>query len=367
MPTNMRTKLPERLCLTGGGSAGHVMPHLALLPQLNQAGCKVLYIGTRHGIEKTLLQNHPICFRGIVCGKLRRYFDWRTFIMPLAVITGFVQALWHLACFKPKVVFSKGGYVALPVVAAAWLLRIPCVAHESDSTLGLCNRLCLPLVKKMCLGFEATAQDIAAKHKVIYTGIPVREALLHGNAKCGLAFTGLDHSRPIVLVFGGSLGARAINKTIRDGLAKLLTSVQIIHIAGPGYCAAHGFDENTQLPAGYALFDFINEALPDVMACADIAITRAGANTLAEWVALAMPSILIPLPATTSRGDQLHNARHFAERGLSLVIEQSELTAEHLNQTILHCLAHRDAMRNRLIQAQHHDSAGRLLAALTEV
>lgn len=351
--------LPKRLCLTGGGTAGHVMPHLALLPSLQQASCEVLYIGERGGIEAKLLADKGVRFHSIITGKLRRYVHWKTLFLPFAVILGTTQALWHLWRFKPNMVFSKGGYVALPVVYAAWLLRIPCVAHESDLSVGLTNRLSYPVLKKLCLGFAATQSQFRHAEKTVFTGTPVRASLKkHAQRDKAIQHTHLHADKTTLLVFGGSMGSLAINEAVRASLDTLTHTVQIIHICGNGHLAP-----DIQHPA-YWQTEFADESFPDLLACADLTLSRAGANTLAELIATAKPNILVPLPSSASRGDQLLNAQHFAELGISTVIEQHQLTAKILEQSILHILAHKQEIKNKIYQYQQGDATQRVLEVL---
>ena len=337
------------------------MPHLALLPDLHQAGCQVLYIGEKNGIEQQLLDDQVLTLRSIITGKLRRYLHWKTLFLPFVVLCGTAQACWHLSRFKPDMVFSKGGYVALPVIYAAWILRIPCVAHESDLSLGLTNRLSYPMLKKLCLGFAATQSQLPNSKKTVYTGTPVRPSLKHGQRTKGLQLTHLQANKPTLLVFGGSKGAEAINHMLRGSLDILTHTVQIIHICGQGHLAP-----DIQHPA-YWQHEFVEEAFADLLACADLTLSRAGANTLAELVTTAKPNILVPLPNSASRGDQLQNAQYFAELGISTVIEQHQLTAEKLTQSIQHILEHSEDIKAKINQYQQGDAATQVLETLQMV
>lgn len=309
----------KKIVLTGGGTAGHVMANIALLPSLREAGYEIQYIGSLNGIEKTLMADHNIPYFGIETGKLRRYFDPKNFSDPFRVIRGYHEARKFLKEHRPDVVFSKGGFVAVPVVRAAASLHIPCIIHESDMTPGLANKLCIPVAKKVCCNFPETLADLP-EDKAILTGTPIRDELLHGDPEKGFAFCGFDHSNPVLLVIGGSLGASSVNSAVREMLPQLLTHFQIVHI-----CGKNKVDNLKLTIPEYKQFEFVNEELADLFAMADIVISRAGANAICELLALRKPSILVPLPSTSSRGDQILNARSFEKQGYSMVIDDDDL------------------------------------------
>lgn len=308
----------KKIVLTGGGTAGHVTPNIALLPSLREAGYEIQYIGSLSGIEKKLMEDRGIPFFGIETGKLRRYFDPKNFSDPFRVIRGYNEARKFLKEYKPDVLFSKGGYVSVPVVRAAASLHIPCIIHESDMTPGLANKICIPAAKKVCCNFPETLEKLPPD-KAVLTGTPIRDELLHGSRSKGLEICGFDGAKPVLLVIGGSLGASSVNQTIRDNLDALLAHFDIIHI-----CGKDKVDNLKLTIPGYKQFEFVKEELCHLFAAADIVVSRAGANAICELLALHKPAILVPLPAASSRGDQILNAASFEKQGYSMVVQDDE-------------------------------------------
>jgi len=314
------------ILLTGGGTAGHVNPNLALVPSLRERGWEIAYAGSPSGIERELVQAAGIPFYGISSGKLRRYFAWQNFIDPLRVLKGVADAYALLGQLRPRVVFSKGGFVTVPVVWAAYLRRVPVVIHESDYTPGLANRLALPVAQRVCVTFPETLNFLGRyAEKGVCTGLPIRPELLTGSSDRGRALCQFHDALPILLVIGGSTGAQAINTAVRSALSALLRQWQIIHICGKG-----NLESSLQDKAGYRQFEYVSTELPDLLACADLVISRAGANAIFELLALQKPHLLIPLPSKSSRGDQILNANSFAKQGYSLVLAEENLTPEAL-------------------------------------
>lgn len=313
------------IVFTGGGSAGHVTPNIAVIQKCINAGWKVAYIGTDKGIEKTIVSKLLIPFYGISSGKLRRYFSWHNFIDPFKILFAIAQSYFLLKKIKPALVFSKGGFVAFPVVFAAWLNRIPIVAHESDFTLGLANRLCLPFVSKICITFAEGKEIFKQQDKVVVTGAPLREALFSGIPQRGKAYCGFRDEKPILMITGGGSGSVLINQTVRAILPELLTDFNVIHICG---------EDKTSMDydniAGYQQFTYVNDEWPDLMAAADLVISRSGSNSVYELLALKKPHIFIPLSKHASRGDQIDNANFCAERGLSYVLKEALLNQKSL-------------------------------------
>lgn len=315
--------MEKKIILTGGGSAGHVTPNLALLPQLQAEGIEVHYIGTADGIERTIVsERSDITYHVISSGKLRRYFSWKNFTDPFRVLRGMFQARRIMREVKPAAVFSKGGFVSVPVVIAAHGKHIPVVTHESDYTPGLANKINAKFADKICVTFEDTLSHVGAKG--VHTGTPIRPELYEGDKERGLSFLGFDDKKPILLVMGGSLGAAAVNDAVRAALPKLLLSYDIVHLCGKGKV------EESLAQPGYRQFEYVNEELPDVLAATDIVVSRAGANAVFEFLALSKPALLIPLPRSASRGDQILNAGYFARKGFAMVLEQESLTPETL-------------------------------------
>lgn len=310
----------KRIVLTGGGTAGHVTPNIALLPRLQELGYEIHYIGSYDGIEKKLIQEFNIPYNGIASGKLRRYFDVKNFTDPFRVIHGYSQAKHLMKSLKPDVVFSKGGFVSVPVVKAARKYKIPTIIHESDMTPGLANRLSISAAWKVCCNFPETLEHLPAE-KAVLTGSPIRRELLSGDKKRACRFCGFDYSKPVLLVIGGSLGAAAINDIVRRNLTQLLKTYQIIHLCGKGK-----LDENLKKTKGYVQYEYIRTELADLFALADLVISRAGANAICELLALRKPNLLIPLSAKVSRGDQVLNARSFEKQGFSAVLDEDTMT-----------------------------------------
>jgi len=316
----------KKILLTGGGTAGHVTPNIALISGLQGMGLEVHYVGTRAGMERGLVEKTGIPYHHISAGKLRRYFDLKNFTDLFRIALGFFQALGLLIKLRPSAVFSKGGFVSCPVVWAAWLCRVPAVIHESDITPGLANRLSMPFAKKICFSFPETEAHLPPAKRVM-TGLPVRDELFRGDAARGREFCGFDGGKPVVMVIGGSLGAQAVNEAVRAALDSLLDDFNVCHICGKGGKAPGGRE-------GYCQFEYVSEELPDIFAMADIVISRSGATTLFELLALRKPALLIPLGTAASRGDQILNARSFEKLGYSRVLLQDGLNGAILADSV---------------------------------
>ena len=319
----------KRIVLTGGGTAGHVTPNLALIPRLLEAGWEVHYVGEEDGVEQKLVKDIPgVTYHRVTCGKLRRYFDVRNFSDPIRVIKGVRQASKLMKRLNPNIVFSKGGFVSVPVVYGARLNKVPVVIHESDMTPGLANKLSAPFAKLVLCTFPEAAKLMGDKG--VYTGTPIRPEILSGSREKGLRTFGFSDGRPVLMVTGGSSGAQAINKVVREALPKLLDSFQVLHLCGPGNA-----DEALEGTAGYVQCEYLDREMADAYACANILVSRAGSNTLCEILALRKPALLIPYPKGASRGDQIVNARSFEKRGLSHVLMQEDLSAETLCSAVV--------------------------------
>ncbi|MGI5948535.1 MAG: undecaprenyldiphospho-muramoylpentapeptide beta-N-acetylglucosaminyltransferase [Lachnospiraceae bacterium] len=318
----------KKIILTGGGTAGHVTPNLALLPSLQELGYEIHYIGSKQGIEKKLIESAGIPYDAISSGKLRRYFDLKNFSDPFRVVKGYLEALKLMKKYKPDVVFSKGGFVSVPVVLAAKHYKIPTIIHESDMTPGLANKLCIPSAKKVCCNFPETLPYLPAD-KAVLTGSPIRAEILQGDRLAGLKYTGLTPDKPIILIIGGSLGSVKVNTAVRSILPRLLQQFQIIHICGKG-----NLDETLIGTDGYVQYEYVDAPLKHLFAAADLIISRAGANSICEILALRKPNLLIPLSAAASRGDQILNAKSFGKQGFSAVLEEENLTDDTLYQAV---------------------------------
>ncbi len=318
----------KKIVLTGGGTAGHVTPNIALLPRLKELGYEIHYIGSYDGMEKKLIEQCNIPYYGISSGKLRRYFDWKNFSDPFKVLKGYGQARSILKKLKPDIVFSKGGFVSVPVILAAKRRKIPAIIHESDLTPGLANKLAIPNASKVCCNFPETLQYLP-KDKAVLTGSPIRKELLSGNRDRGLSICGFQDGKPVIMVIGGSSGARCINETVRSLLPDLLKTYQIVHLCGKG-----NLDRTLEHTKGYAQLEYANKELRDLFALADLVVSRAGANAICELLALRKPNILIPLSRKAGRGDQILNAESFERQGYSLVIEEENLSNATLAEAI---------------------------------
>ena len=317
-----------KIMMTGGGSAGHVTPNLALIPKLKDLGYEIKYIGSKDGIEKEIIKKENIPYFEISSGKLRRYFDIKNFSDPFKVTKGVIDAMKILSNEKPDVIFSKGGFVTVPVVMAASIKKIPVVSHESDLTPGLANKIASPFCNKLCVTFPESLKYIKGD-KGVLTGTPIREDLLKGNRSAANSFCNFKQDKQVLMIIGGSLGSKIINENVRRIVRELLKRFNIVHICGKG-----NLDESLKNLEGYKQFEYVSDELPHLMAFADIVISRAGANTIFELLALRKPHILIPLSAAASRGDQVLNANSFKKSGYSNVIEEESLTSEALLNAI---------------------------------
>ena len=325
----------KKIVLTGGGTAGHVTPNIALIPELKKEGYEIYYIGSHNGIEKKLIEDYGIPYYGISSGKLRRYFDLKNFTDPFRVVKGLFDAKKIMKKLKPDVVFSKGGFVSVPVVMAAKKCHIPAIIHESDMTPGLANKLSIPSARKVCCNFPETVSYLP-EGKAVLTGSPIRRELFDGNRLNGLDFCHFSINKPVILIIGGSLGSVAINKAVRSILPELLKKYQVIHLCGKG-----NLDPSLDNLAGYVQFEYIKKELSDLMDAADVVISRAGANAICELLALKKPAILIPLPAASSRGDQILNAQSFEKQGYSYLLKEEDVTDESLMESIEYVFRHR--------------------------
>ncbi len=350
----------KHIVLTGGGTAGHVTPNIALIPRLRELGYNISYIGSYEGIEKKLIEELGIPYYGISSGKLRRYFDPKNFSDPFRVLKGFSEAKKLLKQLQPDVVFSKGGFVTVPVVIAAKRRKIPAIIHESDMTPGLANKLCIPSAAKVCCNFPETVNSLP-KDKAVLTGTPIRQELLDGNADAAAEFCGFTREKPVLMVIGGSLGAASVNENIRKILPELLKDFQVIHLCGKGKT-----DESLNQTNGYVQFEYIKKELADLFALADIVISRAGANAICELHALKKPNLLIPLSANASRGDQILNARSFQRQGYSMVLEEEEITEETLLNSIRELYQNRQSYIDTMAKSQTMDSISQITSLIEE-
>ncbi len=350
----------KKIVLTGGGTAGHVTPNLALIPELLDQNYDIHYIGSVNGIESKLIEDVGIPYYAISSGKLRRYIDVKNLSDPFKVIAGFGQARRLLKKIKPDVVFSKGGFVSVPVVVAAKSLHIPCIIHESDMTPGLANKICIPCAVRVCTNFPETVK-LLPQSKAVLTGTPIRRELFEGSKEAALEFCGFDNSKPILLIVGGSLGSVRVNEAVRSILPKLLEHFHIIHL-----CGKDKLDETLNDTPGYVQFEYIKDELKNLLAAADIVISRAGANAICELLALKKPTVLIPLSAAASRGDQILNARSFEKQGFSIVIEEEELTDETLLGAVKEINENKDKFIAAMNKSQLNNSIEKIVGLINE-
>lgn len=353
--------MSKKIVFTGGGTAGHVIVNLALIPKFVDKGWQVTYIGSENGIEKELVSTlKHVPYMSIATGKLRRYFDWKNFKDPFRVIKGVAQAYRIIKKEKPHVLFSKGGFVAVPVIIGAWLNRVPVVTHESDLTPGLANRITVPFVTKVCVTFPETTKFIKEK-KAAYVGAVIRDELFHGNRIRGLTLCGFTKEKPVLLVMGGSLGSRSINAAIRANLEKLTEKFQIVHICGRGNI------EQKLESRSYRQYEYVQQELPDLMAMCDLVISRAGSNAIFEFLALRKPMLLIPLPRASSRGDQILNAQSFERAGYAKVLQDEELTTDVFLVSLQELYENRSGIIEKMDNEESRDSVTKVISLIEDV
>ncbi|BDF06486.1 undecaprenyldiphospho-muramoylpentapeptide beta-N-acetylglucosaminyltransferase [[Clostridium] hylemonae] len=351
----------KRIILTGGGTAGHVTPNIALLPRLKELQYDIHYIGSYNGIEKELIEQFGIPYHGISSGKLRRYFSVQNFTDPFRVVKGLGEAKRLVKILKPDVIFSKGGFVSVPVVMAGKRRKVPTIIHESDMTPGLANKLSIPSATKVCCNFPETLEHLPAG-KAVLTGSPIRQELLSGDKYKAREFLGFKSDKPVILIIGGSLGSVAVNDAVRSILPELLNSYQVVHLCGRGK-----IDESLKGLEGYAQFEYIKEELKDLFALTDIVISRAGANAICELLALHKPNLLIPLSANASRGDQILNARSFERQGFSAVLEEEELDKDVLLSSINRLYERKDSYIEAMKKSSQQNSIDTIIDLIESV
>jgi len=351
----------KRIVMTGGGTSGHVTPNIALIPELKALGYHIEYIGSKDGMEKQLIEAEGISYHGISAGKLRRYMSLKNVTDVFRVMGGLGQSVSLIRKIRPDIVFSKGGFVSCPVVWAAWLCRVPVVIHESDITPGLTNKLSMPFARKVCYTFPESGQHIP-KDKGVLTGLPIRKALLEGNRAMGRMICGFDDDKPVLLVMGGSQGAVRINEALRKALDSLVKEFNICHICGRG-----NLDGQYEGIRGYRQFEYLMDDLPHVFALADIVVSRAGATSIFEILALRKPNLLIPLSRQASRGDQILNAESFKRQGFSMVLPDEELAPGTLADRVRELYKNRDEFKKAMAGYGQADGTRNVIRVLEEV
>lgn len=350
------------IVFTGGGSAGHVTPNIALIEAFQAEDWQIDYIGSKHGVEKSMISAIKVAYHSIRCGKLRRYFSWKNIFDPINTVIGIFQAIALLIWIRPRVVFSKGGFVAFPVVVAAWVCRIPVIAHESDFSPGLANRLSFPFVQRLCVTFDAAKKGFKNQKKITVTGTPIRAQLFTGSSAKGLAFCGFNDQKPCVLMMGGGQGSKILNACLRAALDMLGESYQIVHLCGAGHIDPLLLDRKY-----YFQIEYANEILADLYAMSDLVISRAGANTVYELLALNKPHILIPLSRKSSRGDQIQNAEYFSEQGISRVLAEETLAPEILFAAIERTIQEKTEINKKIKVLQIKSATDILVMSIKEM
>lgn len=340
----------KKIVLTGGGTSGHVTPNIALIPELKKDGYEISYIGSKKGIERDLITAENIKYYSISSGKLRRYIDLKNFTDPFRVVAGYFEARKILKKIKADIVFSKGGFVSVPVVLAAKHLNIPCIIHESDMTPGLANKLSIPSASYVCYNFPETLAYLP-KEKAVLSGSPLRKELFTGSKERAKILTSFTDDKAVLLVIGGSLGSVFINNLLRDSLNDLLKEFNIIHI-----CGKNNIDPRLNNIKGYRQYEYVKDELKDFFALADIILSRAGANAICEILALKKPNILIPLSAKASRGDQILNAKSYKSSGYSEVLEEDKLNKEMLVKSIYDVYKNRDKYIKNMEESKQGDA-----------
>lgn len=347
------------IVFTGGGTAGHVTPNLALIPivkeKLKDFELDVHYIGSENGIEKEIIQKYPdITYHSVRTGKLRRYFSLKNFTDPFRVIGGYFDAKKIMKKIKPSIVFSKGGFVSFPVAAAANAYKVPVISHESDLTPGLANKLSSRYAKKICTTFPDTLSHLP-EGKGIHTGSPIRPELFDGDAKRARERYSFDN-KPVILSMGGSLGSVILNKALRENLSELTKKYNVIHLCGKG-----NLDESCEKYSNsYKQLEFISEELPDALALADFVISRAGSNAIHEFLALHKPMLLVPLSKAASRGDQILNAESFKKRGFAIVLEEENITKESFMNTVSSIEKNKEKMKKAMEQYENSNGVEKI-------
>lgn len=354
--------MEKTIILTGGGTAGHVTPNLALLPYLKKDGYKIVYIGSKNGMEKDLIENAGIEYHGISSGKLRRYFDTKNFSDVFRVVKGIGEATAIIRKLKPSVIFSKGGFVAVPVAVGAFLNGVPFIAHESDMTPGLANKLAIPFAKIVCTTFPETAKNIK-NGKGVYTGTPIRDELFtSGDKEKGLKFCGFTDNKPVLLIMGGSQGSVAINNAVSEIIDGLTAKYNVVHLRGKG-----NLDKELDNISGYRQFEYVNKELKHIFALADMVLSRAGSNAICEFLALNKPMLLIPLSLRASRGDQILNAKSFKAQGFARVIDEDNLTGELLANEIDLLYNNRDEYVGKMQKAGGSDGVKNVMEIINSI
>lgn len=353
----------KKIILTGGGTAGHVTPNIALLPFLKAAGYEVVYIGSKGGMEQKLIESCGIKYYGISTGKLRRSHKLKIMLKNTGdmfkVVKGLASATAIIKKEKPDVIFSKGGFVSVPVVMGGHLNHVPVVAHESDITPGLANKLASPFADKICCTFPEAVKYVKDNRGVV-TGTPIRGELFEGSRSEGIKKCGFSGEKPVILVTGGSQGSHKINAAVRDALSELTKVYDIVHL-----CGKNNLDDTIENPA-YKQFEYVSKGLKDLFAAADVIISRAGSNSICEFLALRKPMLLIPLSKAESRGDQILNAASFKKQGYAAVLEEETLNPQTLAKEINSLYNSRESYIAAMESTPREGGAEKVMAVIEE-
>lgn len=336
--------MTSNIVFTGGGTGGHIFPGLAVADELRllckEAGkeCSIVWLGSSKGMDRSIIEKSGSVdtFYGIPTGKLRRYFSLENLVDVFKIIGGCIASFFLLLKLRPAVVFSKGGFVSVPPCLAAGLLRIPVYTHECDFSPGLATKLNSRVAKKVLLSYPETAAYFGEKFKgrLEVTGNPVRPIFYDTDKGRGKKFLNLQDGKPVLLVLGGSSGARQINNLVLENFDYLTEHFQVVHQTGGE--KAH-FDESAlppNIPCTYKHYSFIYNEMPDVLACADLVLSRSGANSLWECAVLGKAMVLVPLCGSGTRGDQVENARFFVDSGVALSLVGDEADSQHLQAAL---------------------------------
>lgn len=343
-------KSEKKILLTGGGSTGHVSVNLALIPILKRDGWDIYYMGSKNGIEKELITKiDGVKYLSISTGKFRRYFSFENFKDIFKVFIGSIQAVFKIRKIKPDVVFSKGGFVSVPVLFGAKVNKIPSLSHESDLTPGLANKIAQKFVNKIFTTFKDTPKYIKSG-KGEYIGPVIRESLFNGDKQKAKEFLLIKNDKPCILAMGGSLGAFVINKSIRENIFELLQKFNIVHVCGKG-----GTDSSYNYP-GYFQFEYINEELKDILDYSDIIVSRAGSNAIFEFLYYKKPMLLIPLDLDQSRGDQIENAKNFEQNGYAKMIREKDITNKLFLDEIFNIYENRQKYSEKMKDINFHNN-----------
>lgn len=348
------------ILLTGGGTAGHVTPNIALIPYLKEKGYELAYVGSHNGIEKELITKENIPYYSISTGKLRRYISLENITDIFRVGKGFIEAYRLLKKLSPKLIFSKGGFVSVPLVKAAGLLKIPVILHESDMSIGLANKLCIKDCTYICCNFPEAMAHLP-EEKAVLTGTPIRDSIGNGDSTKGYTLTGFTKDKPVLMIMGGSQGSQNVNQVIRTHINQLTARYQVIHL-----CGKNNLDPTLDYLPDYVQYEYVNEELPHLFAITDFMVSRAGANAMFEILSLKIPTLFIPLSRQASRGDQILNAHSFEKQGFGYCLEEEDLTKETFFKGLDTLYEDQDLYRERMSFSNQSQSIPMILNLIEE-